>query len=233
MDRTPRNIFDFDAEYGARYDRVIRQVVPGYESLFPLAMATLQSVVGHDADVLVVGAGTGMELLTFAAGQPAWRLTGVEPSAQMRAQAESRLARADVAHRVTLHDGYAGGLPQQPQWDAATLICVLHFLPDDGAKLALLRDIATRLRPGGCLMLIDACGQPDTAEFDRMLSAWMRYIQAMGMSDEGRALYRSQLEGSIHWVPPERIEALLAEAGFARAQLVHRTLVFNGWLAIR
>jgi tRNA (cmo5U34)-methyltransferase len=233
MARAPRDIFDFDAEYGARYDRVIRQVVPGYESLFPLAMAALQSVIGHEGDVLVVGAGTGMELETFASGEPRWRLTGVEPSAQMRAQAEGRLARADLDERVTLHGGYAAELPPGPQWDAATLVCVLHFLPDDGAKLALLRDIAERLRPGGCLMIVDACGEPGTAEFDRTLHSWMRYIEAMGMSAEGRALYRSQLEGSIHWVSPERLEALLAEAGFARTQLVHRALVFNGWLAIR
>ena len=41
--------------------------------------------------MLVVGAGTGMELLTLAEQYPHWRLTGVDPSAEMLTLAHERL----------------------------------------------------------------------------------------------------------------------------------------------
>jgi hypothetical protein len=61
----PSSIGTFDEERAAGYDDRIRRVAPGYEAL----QAALPSVMGTpapDARVLVVGAGTGAELLAMA-----------------------------------------------------------------------------------------------------------------------------------------------------------------------
>ncbi len=119
--------------------------------------------VGHgtgrdvDVDLLVVGAGGGMEVATFLPANPGWRLTGVDPSAKMLALAQAEADRLGAAGRVTLVQGTVEDLPATACYDAATCIFVLQFLPDDAGalgKLALLRGVAQRLRPGAPLLLV-------------------------------------------------------------------------------
>lgn len=228
-----RERFDFDAEYGRRYDEIVRMVVPGYEHLFPMVHALFRERLGARAHVLVVGAGSGSELVTFAGAEPGWQLTGVEPSSQMGRIARGKLEAAGLEDRVALHHGYTDGLPAVERYDAATLICVMHFLPDDGGKLALLRSIAQRLAPGAPLALVDGHGAPGTAAFDTRFAGWMRFAQDMGMTDEELAVYRAQLDGSVHWSPERRILALLEEAGFGEAVCFYRAFVFGGWVALK
>ena len=229
--------FDFDAEYGARYDRFIRRVVPGYEQLYPAILSLLAPRVAEgEAQVLVVGTGSGSEILTFAGARPGWRLTGVDPSAQMIAITGERLRERGQHAQVKLHQGYVDELPPESAFDAATLDLVLHFLPDDagpGGKGELLRQIARRLKPGAPLVLVDAHGAPGSAAFSAQMEGWMRYCAAAGLSAEQVADYRGQVDASIHFVPEARLLELLAEAGFEAPVPFYRFFVFGGWTAVR
>lgn len=225
--------FDFDAAYGATYDAFIRRVVPGYEQLFPAARTLLSPAVGADGRVLVVGVGSGSELVSFAAARPGWRLTGVDLSEQMIAIAGRRLEERGLGGRVDFHHGDTATLPDGPAFDGATLDLVLHFLPDDGAKLALLQAIARRLRPGGTLVLIDAVGEPGSPELDWTLESWMAYLLEAGLGAEERATYRAQVEAGIHFVGEGRLRALLREAGFGEPAPFYRFFVFGGWTVER
>ncbi len=225
--------FDFDGDYGARYDRVIRLVVPGYDGLYPLALGMLRTVADADARVLVVGAGTGSELVTFGTREPNWSLTSVEPSRQMQRQAEQRVLDSGLAERVRFHHGHTADLPGTPLFDAATLIFVMHFLPDDGSKATLLDDIAARLRPGAPLVLVDLHGQPRSKTFTQRMDAWMKYIVTKGVTEAEREQYKEQLAASIHYVTEERIRELLDEAGFANPTSFYGAYLFGGWLAKR
>ena len=53
--------FDFEGRYGEEYEGLARQVVPGYETLFPMIAALLEPDLPAGGRVLVVGAGTGIE----------------------------------------------------------------------------------------------------------------------------------------------------------------------------
>jgi tRNA (cmo5U34)-methyltransferase len=224
--------FDFDAEYGAGYDTLIRQVVPGYDDLHLAVLAAL-APAPDGADVMVVGVGSGSELVTLGRGRPGWRLTGVEPSDQMIRISRARLDRAGIGDRVMIHHGYVDDLPAGTSFDAATLICVLHFLPDDGAKLGLLRSIAERLRPGALLALVDCCGEAGTAAFARAWDGWMEFIRQKGLTGGERDAYRRQVEEGVIFVPDRRIVELLETAGFTDVQPFYRAFVFGGWLATR
>ncbi|NNG17332.1 MAG: class I SAM-dependent methyltransferase [Gemmatimonadales bacterium] len=225
--------FDFDGDYATRYERVIRQVVPGYDDLMHLTPAVLRMTVGPTARVLVVGAGTGNELAAYARGEPGWLLTAVEPSEGMLAQARARMADLGMESRIEFCRGHLAELPETRPFDAATLLLVLHFQPDDGAKLRLLRDIAARLRPGAPFTLVDSHGEAGTAPFDQMMEAWMRYARYHGVSEEEEALYREQVRDGVYNVPAERVTELLSEAGFRNPSQFYRALVFGGWVAER
>ena len=224
--------FDFDAEYGAGYDTLIRQVVPGYDDLHLAVLAAL-APVPDGSSLMVVGVGSGSELVTLGRGRPGWKLTGVEPSDQMIRISLARVERAGLAERVGIHHGYADDLPAGATFDAATLICVLHFLPDDGSKLGLLRSIAERLRPGATLVLVDACGDVGTRSFARAWSGWMEFIREKGLTGAERDAYRRQVEDGVHFVPEQRVIELLEAAGFSDVEPFYRAFVFGGWLATR
>ena len=67
----------------ARYAEDAPRKVPGYGDLHRMTMLLLAEHAGQDADILVYGAGGGLELKAFAGSQPGWRLLGIDPSAPM------------------------------------------------------------------------------------------------------------------------------------------------------
>lgn len=228
----PKEGFDFGGEYATRYDRVIRSVVPGYDDLLALVPAILSRRVRRSgqARILVVGAGSGNELDVYGRAEPGWTFVAVEPAREMLKQAEARVAGLGMAPRVEFFEGALADLPPTEPFDAATLSLVLHFQPDDGAKLGLLEDMAARLAAGSPAVVIDAHGEDGSAGFGEMMDAWMQYVLYRGTSPEDQARYRQQVRDGVFFVSEERMEALFREAGFTGATLFFRAFVFGGWV---
>ena len=87
------------------------------------------------AAVLVVGASTGEEALRLEQERPGWRFTATDVSLDMPAIAQRHFIEAGIADRVRLHAGTLHVLEDAPLHDAALLIPVAHFIPDDGSRL--------------------------------------------------------------------------------------------------
>ncbi len=225
--------FDFEGDYGAGYEALARTVIPGYESTFRMATALLEGVLGGRARILVVGAGTGIEIVTLRRARPDWSCTGVDPSRQMIDIARRRVDEAGVADGVELRHGHVADLPAAPAYGAATCFNVLHFLPDDGAKAALLGEVARRLAPGAPFVLLDLHGDPASPRFAEMFAAWRAYWRIQGMGTEERAAFEAKLEAGIHWSPESRVLELLAGAGFEDVRPFFRGLLYRGWIATR
>lgn len=83
----------FDTARSSRYDHKIRASIPGYEALHAMAHDFLRPALPETARLLVVGAGTGMELLTFGAAHPGWRFCAAGIPA---AEVEEDFARTDA-----------------------------------------------------------------------------------------------------------------------------------------
>ena len=226
MDET---VFDFDGDYGEDYEALARRVIPGYRTLFPMFTAIIDPDLPPGGRVLVVGAGTGIELVTLGRARPDLHLHGVDPSAQMLEIAERRLAEAGAGDGVSLQLGYASDVPARPRFDAATLINVLHFVPDDGSKAALLRDIAGRLRPGAVFVLFDLHGDPGSEEHERYMPAWRRYWRIRGMTPDETAEFGERIERGIRFAPAERVLELARYAGFTDPQRFFKGMLYGGW----
>ncbi len=224
---------DVDRQYGATYQDRIRGIVPGYNDLATMILAELAGRLGEEARVLVVGCGAGEELAVMAPRRPGWRFTAVDPSAQMVGIARERMEALGAADAVTFHVGTADQLPPGPPHDAATLALVMHFLPDDGGKRALLHSIAARLGPGAPLALVDAFTVADCAAGEARFESWMRYLRFRGMSEEDYREYRARVQASCDLISAERLAALLDEAGFGPPAQFYQGLEFGGWTALR
>jgi tRNA (cmo5U34)-methyltransferase len=217
------------------YERMVQGVNMGYDLIFTLAHAFLRALQRPELHLLVVGAGGGAEIARFLPANPGWHLTGVDPSADMLALAQARAAQLGVSDRVVLERGNGTDLPQEARFDAATCIFVLHFLPDT-EKLALLRDIAGRLRPDAPLLVATAARmmQPDQQVRDDFLRAWQQHGELLGVPAEQMAATIAQLLPMEQQMStPEEHVRLLHEAGFAHVGEVLRVVggPVSAWIA--
>ena len=221
----------FDRAKAESYDSVIRRVIPGYETLHRMTRLLLEGELPEAARLLVVGAGTGEEVVSLGSHERDWTFTGVDPSDDMLAVARGRIYEAGLAGHARLVRGTVADLAVDETFHAATLILVLQFLPDDGAKLALLRDINARLEPGAPLVLVDLHGDRNEAHFQCLMEAWRRWqLDAWIPADEVEQTMEHVAQG-VHFVPEQRILDLLEEAGFQGAASFFGTFLFGGWIA--
>ena len=222
--------FDFDKnpDFVAEYDRGPPMFIPGYAASHIIAATVLTSRIGASGDILVIGAGGGVEIAAFAAITPGWRYTGVDPSRAMLDLARTRLTRERSEVNVALHQGVAADAPPGP-YDAATALLCLMFAPDDGSRLDQLKAVRERLKPGSpFLMIHPAVGGADRqAAIDR----YAQHARLMGAEEELIARAVAMQEDQVHVLSPDREEQLLRDAGFTIDGIFFRGLWVHGWEA--
>jgi tRNA (cmo5U34)-methyltransferase len=225
---TPR--FDFEGEYGRMYDDLVRRVIPGYEDAFVAILGLLEERLPEVASLLVVGAGTGMEIRSFAPRHERWSFTAVDPIPQMIHATMTAATALGVASRVSQFTGTVEQLPNGSLFDAATIINVLHFLPDDGSKTSLLRSVALRLAPGSPVVLFDLHGEPGTAEYSGMRAAWRRFQALRGLDHQAVSDFNARLDTGMHFVGADRLARIWEESGLVAEVTFWKTLLYGGWL---
>ena len=227
---------DFDTQPPvpvAEYARTVKGVNVGYDLLFTLTSCFLRALRRPKLDLLVVGAGGGMEIERFLPDNPGWRLVGVDPSRDMLALAQATAESLGVQERVELVRGTVNDLPAERRFDAATCLFVLHFLPDD-AKLALLRGIADRLRPQAPVLIAAGARVDDGGLRSDFLGAWQQHGELMGLpAEQMRAIIQQVVAQQEGAASEEDYVGLLRDAGFE--QVAPFLSVMNGgmgaWIA--
>lgn len=223
------------------YDRVVPCLIPGYTSLARLGVALLAAspqAARHEAAVLVAGCGSGTELLEARAQRPDWRLTGLDPSAAMLDLARRRLGE-DPA--VAWHQGTLESLGAESCFDGALAVLVLQSLPDDGSKLTFLSALATGLRPGAQVVLVDLMRPERSPLQEQLRLARLGFQRASGLNNLEAAAVSSgvtaetvtALTQGLHPIGLSRLTALVAAAGFGDPAPVFQALDVEGFLLQR
>lgn len=212
----------------SRYVDAPKRFVPGHQDMLRMCAMLLAESVPDDGEVLVLGAGGGIELTHFAQAQPTWRLTGVDPSPQMLALA--RDAVGAFSNRCDLVEGAIDAAPPGP-FDAASCLLTLHMIPDDGSKLATLRSIRERLRKGGRFVVVDHCIGRSDPQFERRLDRYARFALESGARPDDVARACEGIRQSVPMISREREVELLDEAGFGEIEIFYAGLLWTGWSA--
>jgi len=225
----------FDPLRAAEYEKQSRIALAGYDACHELAACMLTAALGpgSSATVLVAGAGgTGNEIVVAGALEPNWRFVAVDPSQPMLELALARIREAGLLGRTEPVLGVVADLPDEVRFDAATLVGVLHHLPGDAAKQAILRDIAQRLKPSAPLVL--AGNRYAYASRPVLMAAWAQRWRMNGASEEEVRIKQGKiLQGAD---PPESDEAvatLLTDAGFEKPEPFFSSLFWGAWMARR
>jgi tRNA (cmo5U34)-methyltransferase len=228
---------DFQQERYAKgatgYDERIRKTFPFYATIHTAINAVLRVYLRPESEILIVGAGTGAEILELGKTNPGWRFLGVDPAQPMLDLAKEKIWVAGLADRVSLFHGFVGDLPVGKLCDGATSAMIMHFIPDDGGKIKFLRAIASHLKPGAPFVLMDAHGDLNAAESVLMIEAWKQQQVLAGVKwDEVESGMKERMK-AIHFVPSQRIEQLLTEAGFHRIQRFFQNFILGGWITFK
>ncbi len=216
----------FDEEQAQAYDQRFAKLAPLRDAYHLVAQLAL-SELPDDARVLVVGAGTGAELLYLADAFPRWRFTAVDPSAPMLARCRVRCRDAGVAARCEFHEGYVDSLPAT-DFDGATALLVSHFLVDPTQRRDFFREIAGRLRPHAPLVSFDLV--MPTAYSEPLQQLWRRAWCFAGHTAEAVDQMLQTFGERVAVVAPSELAQLIAEAGFERPVLCYQALLMHGFV---
>lgn len=222
----------FDPARAAEYEKQSRIALAGYEACHDLAACLLAASLGagSTATILVAGAGgTANEIVVAGRLEPNWSFVAVDPSHPMLDLAISRIEAAGLTDRTEVVVGAVADLPSDRQFDAATLIGVLHHLPGREAKQAILRDIAARLKPGAPFIL--AGNHYAYASQPLMMAAWAQRWRMNGDStEEIESKLGKILQGADPPASEQVVADLLAEAGFDKPLRFFSSLFWGAWI---
>ncbi|TGL60620.1 class I SAM-dependent methyltransferase [Leptospira sarikeiensis] len=217
----------FEGERAKVYERRIGKMIPFYSGIMELVAIYLLEKTPKNGKILSVGCGTGADfkkLLEIAPDK--FSITGLDPSPEMIQQAERKFPHLKFVCSTISE------LPAIPEYDSITLLFVLHFLPDDGAKLSILKEIHSRLKPNGSFILFDLFDPEPEAreELFQNIKSYLKNFQ--GWEEEAVEVYLKRVF-ELHRIPKERYETLLTEAGFSGSVQKFESLHVGGWIAVK
>ena len=216
-----------DPQAVARYAEGPRRFVPGFADLHRMTSILLAERAPRNAQVLVLGAGGGLELQAFAQAQPGWTFDGIDPAAEMLNLARRTLG--PLGSRVRLHQGYIDDAPEGP-FDAATCLLTLHFLPPEDRRRTAI-EIRRRLKPGAPFVAAHSSFPQEEDERALWLSRYAGFAIASGADPDKAQNARAAVEAHPNLLSPEQDEAILRGAGFTRVSLFYTAFTWRGWVA--
>jgi tRNA (cmo5U34)-methyltransferase len=210
----------------ADYVAATPRKVPGFADLHRMAMLLLAEQAPAAADILVVGAGGGLELKAFAEAQPDWRFVGIDPSAGVLDLA--RRVLGPLGARIDLRQGLVDSAPPGP-FDGATCLLTLHFLHRE-ERLQTLREIRRRLKPGAPLVVAH-----HSVANGEAAAAWLERSAAFA-GEPGTDFARSRISAArmaehLPLLSADEEAAVQREAGFSDLALFYAGFSFRGWVS--
>jgi len=224
-------IFTYEQHWATGYDARMQVVVPGYDLMHETVASHLRARLNPGSSILVIGAGTGADIITLCAYDSGWKITGVDPSAEMLEIARQKIAAARPSADVRIECCGIEDFEDDPLYDVAILSLVLQLYPDDGSKLKLLQTAARHLKPDGLLVLVDSYGDYGSPEFERTLEALKEQTIRRGFNTEEAEKDIESVRARFHLVPEQRIQSLLSRAGFGPAEIIFHAFITGVWLA--
>lgn len=188
LSRRSAELYDLGVEllFGGTADVMRRQVIP------PISRLRAREPVSR---LLDIACGTGRTLRQVAVAHPDLSLVGLDLSRYYLDLAGSLLRRRRA--RLVVANGEAIPLADGT-FDAVTCVYLFHELPLD-ARRRVLAEARRVLRPGGLLVLEDACQPADSPELAGALAQFQR--------DLHEPYFKSYLQHDL--------ASLAREAGFA------------------
>ncbi len=218
----------FGPDLAQNYDQQFSRLAPLRDAL-QLTVRCAFRTAPSNARALIVGAGTGAEVMSLADAYPGWSFTIVEPAPAMLAICKDKVIAAGLSGRCEFHEGFVEDLPDLPRHHIATAVLVSQFILDRSARVAFFRAIADRLTESGVIVSADLA--TDGGQDDPVMAFWGEIMRVNGMSDEDWKAYQETVARAVAIAAPAEVEAIMVEGGFAPPVQVFQAALIHGWVS--
>ena len=216
-----------DPPHVEKYADRVTQMVPAYRVIHQLTAVLIDERAPADADILVLGAGGGLETKAFADTHPGWTFDAVDPAAAMLELATRTLGPR--MSRVRMHHGYIDDAPDGP-FDAATSLLTLHFLPPD-ERHRTVAEVRRRLVPGAPFVAVHlSFPQRDDHEREMWIRRHVANLVASGVDPTDADQARRAIAVDVPALTPERDLEILEDAGFTDVTEFFSAFTIRGWV---
>ena len=221
--------YSFDEERAVQYDADIVKALPGYLGLHNLVAATVESQLTAPGKILVIGAGTGTDIAPLTMIKNCQSITACEPEQSMagfgQKKTGTRLNGKDIRWWVS----HLNAAPMET-FSVVVMTLVLHFLPDDGSKAALLTEIRERLEPGGTFIFVNLI-KPDNKKTEaEFLKAWESYNALNGVPEAEYKFFFSERVKKVNFATERRDRELWQSQGFREISRFTSALYLQGYV---
>ena len=145
---------------------------------------------------------------------------------------QARKYLGESAQRVEWIEGYITDAPII-QFDAASCLMTLHMIPSYHEKLATLKEIYKRLKPGAPFAIMDNCIDVKSTTGKRDLNRYSNFAISSGVDAEFVNNIKDMIEEKGSTISPEKEVQLLIEAGFVDVQLFFVGMTWHGWICYK
>ena len=218
----------FDEERADAYDDRIRRIAPGYDVLQDTVASVLTTRLPEEGHLLVVGAGTGTEIVQMGQSHPQWQFTAVDPSSAMLDRCRTAVTNAGLDDRVEYVCERVEDMSGSQTFDAATSLLVAHFIEDESVKRRYFRSIAERLVPGAPLVWADLYRPPSDDAFRQLWAAWREQMLHQMPADNVERAFERIAEG-VSFVRPSTLERIVTDAGVTSPTQIYQHLLWGAW----
>lgn len=225
-DLLPDDAWSFSTEVAACFDDMLARSIPDLQAMRRIVVELVDQLAPPAPTVLDLGCSLGTGLESVRAVRPEARLHGVDNSLPMLTRARRRLG--PNAHLELLDLDF--DLPDVESIDVCLAILTLQFLPRE-RRLSLLRGIASRMAPGGVLLLVEKLDHDPGPLREALVGAHHARKRAAGYSEAQVDAKAASIAGVLVPDTARAHEQRLRGAGFADAERVWQSLNFAGWCA--
>jgi tRNA (cmo5U34)-methyltransferase len=230
MVKSSKPILAFTGRWASDYDARMPVVLPGYNLMHEIVATYLRVILPQTSNILVIGAGTGIDMLTLIDHGPRWQITGLEPSREMFQIACEKIESIQLPQRLRLECCKVEDFIDATVYDVAVVSLVLQLYPDDGAKRDLLQTVARHVKPKGCIVVIDSFGDCESPHFDQTVNALKVLTTRMGFTEDEANKDIESVKQRFYLVPEERIRSVLTEAGIVCVEQIFRAFITGVWI---
>lgn len=210
-----------------------RGSIPGMDGLHEMVLDFLSVLLPGEAHILVIGAGTGQDILRICSQNSLWRVAGFESSEQLREKCQENIAQAGLTNRVRIMSNQFGNPDLAEAFDCALSLLTPGMSEKPGDMAQYFRDILGMLRQGGTLLTADITKGDDYAANNLFDSAWRKHgeLEGANMDEFDQDIFwRSRR--TVH-LDPKDYETMLTWTGFTQPQVFFRAFSLCGWLCCK
>ena len=219
----------YDEQWAANYQRLAAAAIPGREGLYRLCSACM-SRLPENARILVVGCGTGEELVLLASTLPYAEFEAIDPSEAMLKVCAGIVEKQQLTDRINLHHSTLEEFSSKRPFDAATSILVSQHITSDTLAQDYFNQIAAILKPGGLLYSADmhiSNGQNQ----ESLIQLWHRNLIMSGIDSDLADGMRSKIQSEITIRKEKMVSGFLENAGFENILRPFSSLLYGAWSA--